>query len=244
MSTLLSLHDVHVSYGRIAALRGVTLDVPHGEVVGIIGANGAGKSTTLKTIVGLLTPTEGDLQFEGRDIASMSPEQMVRAGVALVPEGRRIFAGLTVHENLLMGSMFRRDAETRRTLAELLERFEVLAQYRDTPAGRLSGGEQQQLAIARALVSRPRLLLLDEPSLGLAPLLVDRVFETLAGLRDEGMTVVLVEQQARRTVQFADRTYVLSGGTVALHGTRGELLGRDSAEIEAVYLGADVEVRA
>jgi branched-chain amino acid transport system ATP-binding protein len=164
MSTLLSLHDVHVSYGRIAALRGVTLDVPHGEVVGIIGANGAGKSTTLKTIVGLLTPTEGDLQFEGRDIASMSPEQMVRAGVALVPEGRRIFAGLTVHENLLMGSMFRRDAETRRTLAELLERFEVLAQYRDTPAGRLSGGEQQQLAIARALVSRPKLLLLDEPS--------------------------------------------------------------------------------
>jgi branched-chain amino acid transport system ATP-binding protein len=244
MSTLLSLHDVHVSYGRIAALRGVTLDVPHGEVVGIIGANGAGKSTTLKTIVGLLTPTEGDLQFEGRDIASMSPEQMVRAGVALVPEGRRIFAGLTVHENLLMGSMFRRDAETRRTLAELLERFEVLAQYRDTPAGRLSGGEQQQLAIARALVSRPKLLLLDEPSLGLAPLLVDRVFETLAGLRDEGMTVVLVEQQARRTVQFADRTYVLSGGTVALQGTRGELLGRDSAEIEAVYLGADVEVRA
>jgi branched-chain amino acid transport system ATP-binding protein len=244
MSTLLSLHDVHVSYGRIAALRGVTLDVPHGEVVGIIGANGAGKSTTLKTIVGLLTPTEGDLQFEGRDIASMSPEQMVRAGVALVPEGRRIFAGLTVHENLLMGSMFRRDAETRRTLAELLERFEVLAQYRDTPAGRLSGGEQQQLAIARALVSRPKLLLLDEPSLGLAPLLVDRVFETLAGLRDEGMTVVLVEQQARRTVEFADRTYVLSGGTVALQGSRGELLGRDSAEIEAVYLGADVEVRA
>lgn len=235
---MLVVEDLHVNYGRIPALQGVSIEVRAGEVVGLIGANGAGKTTTLGAIIGLLTPARGSIVFEGSLISGWAPERVARTGIALVPEGRQVFSTLTVAENLSIGTTSRRKhKDLQRDVERELDRFPILRKYQRVPAGRLSGGEQQQLAIARALVSRPRLLLLDEPSLGLAPQLVDLVFDVLAGLRDDGATILLVEQNAARTVDFADRTYVLRTGRIAAHGHR-EAMAR-SPEVASAYLGLD-----
>jgi branched-chain amino acid transport system ATP-binding protein len=236
---MLRVEDLHVRYGRIAAVRGISLHVEEGEIVSMVGPNGAGKSTTLATICGVISPAKGTIRLDGRSLVGEAPERIVRRGVSLVPEGRRILGTLTVEENLLLGATIRRRTDragVRRDLAETLERFPILAAYLHSPAGRLSGGEQQQLAIARALLSRPRVLLLDEPSLGLAPLLVDLVFEALGRLRDEGVTMLLIEQNAMRAVELADRSYVLRTGTIELEGTRDELL--EHADFETAYLGS------
>jgi branched-chain amino acid transport system ATP-binding protein len=233
---MLEIDELHVSYGRVPALKGISLVVEKGEIVALVGPNGAGKSTTLSTIFGLVRPDSGSISLEGKPLLGMPPERIVRRGLALVPEGRHIFNTLTVGENLEMGATARRDRSVvRADIAVLLERFPVLERYYKAPAGRLSGGEQQQLAIARALLSRPRLLLLDEPSLGLAPVVIDLVFDVLAALREEGVTILLVEQNATRAVELADRSYVLRTGQISLVGTRDEL--QDTADLETAYLG-------
>jgi len=235
---MLDVRDLHVSYGRVPALRGTALHVQRGELVGLIGHNGAGKSTTLMSICGATKPRSGSITLDGQELIGRTPEQIVRAGIALVPEGRRIFSRLTVRENLALGAASRRRAraELSTSIDEQMARFPVLERYADSRAGNLSGGEQQQLAIARALMAKPRLLLLDEPSLGLAPLIVDLVFETLVALRDEGLTVLLVEQNAARTVDVADRTYVLRpGGYVEFEGTAAEL--HAISDFDTQYLG-------
>lgn len=233
---MLAIEDVHVAYGRVDALRGVTLTVSEGEAVGLIGPNGAGKTTTLAAVTGTVTPRAGEIRFEGKSVLRCHPEDIVRRGIALVPEGRRILGTLTVAENLQLGATPRRDRKAvQADTARVLERFPVLERYYRTPAGRLSGGEQQQLAIARALLARPRLILLDEPSLGLAPLLIDRVFEILEDLRCDGATILLVEQNAVRAAAFADRTSVLRAGEIAFTGTRDELV--DRVDFASFYLG-------
>jgi branched-chain amino acid transport system ATP-binding protein len=233
---VLKVEELSVSYGRVPAVQDISLEVNEGEIVGLVGPNGAGKTTTLATLFGLLQPAAGLIAFEGKSLRGQSPERIVRLGIGLVPEGRQIFGTLTVAENLQLGATTRRDKRAVRTDTDaVLDRFPALERYFDSPAGRLSGGEQQQLAIARALLSRPRLLLLDEPSLGLAPLMIDLVFDTLAQLRTEGTTVLLVEQNAARTVELADRSYVLRTGKVALSGSREELLARP--DFESTYLG-------
>jgi branched-chain amino acid transport system ATP-binding protein len=234
---MLQIEALVVHYRRIVALRGISLEVNQGEIVGVVGPNGAGKSTTLMATMGVVRPTSGSVTFEGRPLVGLAPERIVKQGLSLVPEGRRILATLTVAENLRLGATVRTDrAAVKADLEEIFERFPILKTYADTTAGRLSGGEQQQLAIARALLSRPRLLLLDEPSLGLAPLMLDLVFEVLQQLKDEGTTILLVEQNANRTLELADRTYVLRTGAIELEGTRDELLRH--ADFEAAYLGA------
>src|SRR5581483_5883102 len=217
---MLRLENVTVHYGRVAAVKGITLSVEEGEVVGVVGPNGAGKSTTLNAIMGAVPPSGGDIVYDGASIVGEVPERLVRSGIALVPEGRRIFGTLTVGENLHLGTTSRSDkASVGDDLERIFGRFPILKTYIKTPAGRLSGGEQQQLAIARALIGRPRLILLDEPSLGLAPFMIDMVFETLKELRAEGRTILLVEQAASRTVAFADRSYVLNTGRIILAGS-------------------------
>ena len=214
---VLQIVDVEVTYGGVPAVRGVSLTADAGEIVGLIGPNGAGKSTTLHAVMGLVPLRGGEVALEGRSLRGRTPEAIARAGVALVPEGRRLFGELTVEENLRLGLAGRRETSGNgRDLADVYELFPVLEEFRDRPAGVLSGGQQQQLAIARALVARPSVLLLDEPSLGLAPTVVDLVFSTLATIRDRGLAVVLVEQRAQRTVALADRTHVLAKGELRL----------------------------
>ncbi|HLT02221.1 MAG TPA: ABC transporter ATP-binding protein, partial [Geminicoccaceae bacterium] len=238
---MLELDDVHVHYGAIAALRGLSLRVAEGELVGLLGPNGAGKSTTLLTIAGVLRPTRGRVLLEGQSIAGLAPEAVVRRGIAMVPEDRDIFPALTVEQNLRLGAFVRRDrAAWRRDLDEMAELFPILQERRHQPAGTLSGGEQQQLAIARALMSRPRLLMLDEPSLGLAPRLVDQVFQLIARLHQAGTTMLLVEQNATRTLEIVDRAYLMSMGEVEAAGTPVEL--RRRVDVESVYLGRAVGV--
>jgi branched-chain amino acid transport system ATP-binding protein len=233
---MLVLENVHVRYGAIAALRGVSLHVEEGEIVGLIGVNGAGKSTTLMTIAGVLQPFEGTLLFEGESIVGCSPEDIVRKGVALVPEGRRIFPGLTVAENLRLGALIRSDrSEVQRDLDEMCRRFPVLADRLGQVAGTLSGGEQQQLAIARGLMSRPSLIMLDEPSLGLAPRLVEEIFDLVAQLHETGVTILLVEQNVERALEIADRAYLLNTGTVEFDGAAREL--RERVDFASAYLG-------
>jgi branched-chain amino acid transport system ATP-binding protein len=234
---LLRLSDVSVHYGRIAAVQHLSLEVGEGELVGLVGHNGAGKSTTLWTITGVLRPSSGDVAFRGASIVGRSPDAILRLGIALVPENRRIFSRLTVGENLRIGASGRRDRRHAETdVRRMCERFEALGRYFDRRGSTLSGGEQQQLAIARALLSRPRLLLLDEPTLGLAPLVVDRVFEILQELKEEGVTMLLVEQNAARTIEVADRTYVMrSGGRIAFHGTPEQLA--EVGDFETAYIG-------
>lgn len=234
---MLRLTDVSVHYGRIAAVQGLTLEVNKGELVGLVGHNGAGKSTTLWTISGVLRPSSGEISFEGQPLVGLSPDQILRLGISLVPENRRIFGRLTVEENLRIGTSARGDRQAATADIKLMcERFEVLGRYRDRAASKLSGGEQQQLAIARALLARPKLLLLDEPTLGLAPLIVDRVFEILLELKEEGATILLVEQNAARTIEVADRTYVMrSGGRIQFHGTTEELARM--GDFETAYIG-------
>jgi branched-chain amino acid transport system ATP-binding protein len=231
---LLELDGVDVRHGRVAAVRRLTLAVRVGEIVGLIGPNGAGKSTTLHAIVGLLPPSAGEIRLRGEPLRGRSPESVARAGVALVPEGRRIFGGFSVEENLRLGLAAARRNGAAARLAGVYELFPVLAESRSRQAGTLSGGQQQQLAIGRALMADPELLLLDEPSLGLAPTLVDLVFETLAAIRERGVTVLLVEQRAQRTVAFADRTYVLANGELRMTLTPAD--ADDTEKMISAYL--------
>ena len=234
---MLRLDEVSVSYGRINAVQALTIEVNQGEFVGLVGHNGAGKSTTLMTITGALKPSAGDIVFEGNSIVGLTPDEILRRGIALVPEGRRIFGRLSVGENLKIGATTRKDRQgVNEDMHKILERFPVLQRYWNKSGAKLSGGEQQMLAIGRALLSRPRLLLLDEPTLGLAPLMVDRVFEILEELHNEGTTILLVEQNAARTIEVADRTYVLrSGGRIQFQGTAEELA--KIGDFESAYIG-------
>jgi branched-chain amino acid transport system ATP-binding protein len=233
---MLEVDGLEVRYGAVPAVRNFTLSVAEGEIVGLIGPNGAGKSTTLHAITGLTPAYAGDVQLDGRSILGLAPEAIARAGVALVPEGRRIFADFTVEENLRLGLAARRDGDGRGALAEAFELFPVLREFRRRSAGALSGGQQQQLAIGRALVAAPRVLLLDEPSLGLAPTVVDGVFDALLRIREGGVTILLVEQRAQRTVALADRTEVLANGELRM--TLGPKDAGDTARMVAAYLSA------
>lgn len=223
---MLEVSGLTTKYGAISALREASLSVGAGEVVGLIGPNGAGKTTLLGSIAGLLEPEAGVVTFDGVDVTGMSPEKMLRAGLALVPEHRRIFTDMTVEENLRIGGVTRTAAERKESLDEMIELFPVLQKKWETAAGFLSGGEAQQLAIARALMARPRLLMMDEPSLGLAPILVDLVFDLIARLKADGTTILVVEQNATRMLEAADRAYVLRSGEVVADGTGTELLAR------------------
>jgi len=233
---VLELEGLEVAYDGVPAVRGLSLSVGAGEIVGLIGPNGAGKSTTLNAVMGLVRAAAGDIRFAGRSIRGRAPEQVARSGIALVPEGRRIYPNLTVDENLRLGfAAARRRGSRAKVLGDLRELFPVLGRYRKRLGGLLSGGEQQQLAIARALAAEPKLILLDEPSLGLAPTVVDAVFEALARIRERGVPSLLVEQRGQRTVAFADRTYVLSNGEV-----QAELTPADAADTDrlvAAYFG-------
>ena len=233
--TALVVENLHVRYGAVEAVRGLSLEVAAGEIVGLIGSNGAGKSSTLHAIMGAAPITGGDVRLDDRSLLGLSPDNVARSGVALVPEGRRIFAELTVAENLTLGLAARR---SRAGASEALERvydlFPAVRDSRHRSAGALSGGQQQQLAIGRALVSEPDVLLLDEPSLGLAPLVVDVVFEVLATIRDQGIAVLLVEQRAQRTIALADRSHVLGGGELRL--TLGPEDADDTERVVQAYL--------
>ncbi|WP_018182955.1 ABC transporter ATP-binding protein [Kaistia granuli] len=234
---LLQIDDLEVNFGAVRALKGVSLDVREGEVIALVGANGAGKSTTLRSISGLARPKAGTIRFDGVVINRRSPPQIVRLGVAHCPEGRRLFGSLTVAENLRLGACTRSDADgVARDTETMFVLFPILRERWRQLAGTLSGGEQQQLALARALMAAPRLLLLDEPSLGVAPLLVRHIFEALAELKRQGMTMLLVEQNIALALNLADRAYVLRTGKVALSGDAAEL--RDDDRVAQAYLGA------
>jgi branched-chain amino acid transport system ATP-binding protein len=232
---LLEIEDLHVFYGEIHALKGAALTVRRGEIVAVLGSNGAGKTTTLKTISGLLAPRRGRIVLEGRQISGVPPHEVVLRGVAHVPEGRRIFNRLSVRENLAMGAYLRRDEGVPADLGKVFALFPVLRERLDQVAGTLSGGEQQMLAIGRALMASPRLLLLDEPSMGLAPVLVERIFETIADINRQGTTILLVEQNAAMALAIAHRGYVLEAGTIALSGTAAELA--ENPDVRRAYLG-------
>ena len=237
---MLRVSDVHVGYGAIRALKGVSLEVNAGEVVALIGANGAGKSTLLRTISGLLRPTAGDIAFEKRSIRGVAEDKIVRLGILQVQEGRGILTRMTVQENLEMGAYGRSDkAGIRQDMAMVFDKFPVLSQRRKQFGATLSGGEQQMLAIGRALMARPKLLMLDEPSLGLAPLLVNEIFRTIEDFKREGRTILLVEQNARKALRCADRAYVLETGNIVLTGAGAALL--QSEEVQAAYLGGRAE---
>lgn len=239
---MLRVTDLSVRYGRLEAVRHLTFEVNQGEVIGLIGANGAGKSTTMAAIFGLQPSSGGRIDFENRSLLGRSPEDIARAGLAMVPEGRHIFTSLSVRDNLMLGAATGRNKSTLKSdLQRELDRFPVLAKNLDRTAGLLSGGQQQQLAIARALVSNPKLLLLDEPSLGLDPKTVDLVFETLSDLRSAGVTILLAEQNAARTIEFADRTHVLSHGEVA--ATTSSTDHASWEQITSEYLGSSQSVR-
>ncbi|TML22309.1 MAG: ABC transporter ATP-binding protein [Actinobacteria bacterium] len=234
---MLQVRGLEVRYGSVPALRDVDLEVQRGEIVGLIGPNGAGKSTTLHAIVGTVRASAGEILLGGVSIRGQAPERIVRSGVGLVPEGRRIFAALTVEENLRLGLAGRRSKNGAHEALEMVnELFPVLRESRRRHAGLLSGGQQQQLAIGRALVAEPDVLLLDEPSLGLAPTIVDAVFEKLGAIRDRGVTILLVEQRAQRTVAFADRTYVLANGELRMTLGPGE--AGDTDRMVAAYFGS------
>ena len=232
---MLSVDGLEVAYGEIRALKGVALEVGRGEIVALLGNNGAGKTTTLKTISGLLRPTRGAVMLDGEPLVGVPPHDIVSKGIAHVPDGRRIFNRLTVRENLMMGAYLRRDAGIAGDLDRVLALFPRLKERAVQVAGTLSGGEQQMLAIGRALMLSPRLLLLDEPSMGLAPVLVEQIFDTIADINRQGTTILLVEQNAAMALSIAHRGYVLETGTIALTGTAAEL--SDNAEVRRAYLG-------
>ena len=233
---MLEVKDLKVNYGMIQAIKGVSFHVEEGEVIALIGANGAGKTTILHTITGLLSPKEGSITFEGTDIAKIPPHKIVSMGMAHVPEGRRVFAHLTVLQNLKMGAYTRKDkAEMQETLNMVYERFPRLKERENQMAGTLSGGEQQMLAMGRALMSHPKIILMDEPSMGLSPIYVNEIFEIIQEVSKTGTTVLLVEQNAKKALSIADRAYVLETGNIALEGKASDLLNND--DIKKAYLG-------
>ena len=232
---MLKVESIDVAYGEIRALKGVGLEVGRGEIVTILGNNGAGKTTTLKTISGLLHPTRGAIMLEDESLLAVPPHAIVSRGIAHVPEGRRIFNRLTVRENLLMGAYLRSDAGVSADLERVFGLFPRLAERLTQVAGTLSGGEQQMLVIGRALMANPRLLLLDEPSMGLAPVLVEQIFDTISDINRQGMTILLVEQNAAMALSIAHRGYVLETGSIALTGTAAEL--SENADVRRAYLG-------
>ncbi|SHK23241.1 L-leucine ABC transporter ATP-binding protein /L-isoleucine ABC transporter ATP-binding protein /L-valine ABC transporter ATP-binding protein [Marinobacter antarcticus] len=233
--SMLVLEDVHTHYGKIEALHGVSVEVNRGEIVSLIGANGAGKTTLLMTVCGTPQASSGRIILEGQDITNKPTAQIMRSGLAIVPEGRRIFSGLTVEENLHMGGFFNTKSEIRKSQAHVYELFPRLQEREHQRAGTMSGGEQQMLAIGRALMSRPTMIILDEPSLGLAPLVIKQIFEIIGHLRDEGITVFLVEQNAHKALHLADRGYVLETGKIRLHDTGKNLLA--NPDVQNAYLG-------
>ncbi len=234
---LLEVNEIHTYYGNIHALKGISFEVDSGEIIALIGANGAGKTTTLRTISGLMEPRDGSVRYDGEDISSTRADLLVSKGISMVPEGRGVFAKLTVEENLDMGAYTRRDKGIKDDLDRVFELFPRLEERKKQFAGTMSGGEQQMLAIARALMSSPRLLLLDEPSMGLAPVLVDGVFDTVQRIKNEGVTILLVEQNAHMALQIADRGYVLQSGEVALSDTAANL--QQNETVQKTYLGID-----
>ena len=233
--SLLKIEDVHVYYGAIHAIKGISFEVNEGEIVTLIGANGAGKSTTLNTVAGLLRPRSGSITFDGKNLASVPCNKTVSLGMALCPEGRRIFQQMTVRENLEMGGFTRPKNEIPVSIEEMFQRFPRLKEREKQIAGTLSGGEQQMLAIARAMMSKPRLLMLDEPSMGLAPILVEQIFDIIKELHAAGVTILLVEQNAQMALSIADRAYVLETGNVSKTGPADDLLHDD--DVRKAYLG-------
>lgn len=233
---MLELKHVYTRYGKVECLKGVSFSVGEGEIVALLGANGAGKTTTLKTISGLIRPVAGEIIFRGKPISALSTQQIVGLGIAHVPEGRKIFQRLDVLENLELGAFLRKDAQgVRADLEEIFTLFPLLKKRLRQKAGTLSGGEQQMLAIGRGLMSRPAMLILDEPSLGLAPILVSTIFKMIQRIHAKGMTILLVEQNANRALEVASRAYVLETGEVVLQGTAAEI--RNSAAVQSAYLG-------
>jgi len=241
---MLKVEGIETWYGAIQALKGISLEVRQGEIVAVLGANGAGKSTTIKTVTGLLKPAKGKIEFLGREITRREPEDIAEMGIACVPEGRRIFPGLTVLDNLMLGATPCKGAskaDIAQDLGRVYEVFPILKEFRDRLGWQLSGGQQQMLAIGRGLMSRPKLLLLDEPSLGLAPVLVQEVFRVIKEIKEAGTTILLVEQNARMALLIADRGYVLETGKVVLTDTAANLLANE--DMKAHYLGAHAHVR-
>jgi branched-chain amino acid transport system ATP-binding protein len=238
LTALLEVRDVKVRYGGIEAVKGISFHVDVGELVSLIGGNGAGKTTTLKSISGVKRPSEGLIVFEGERIDDLPPHKIVELGICQAPEGRRIFPRMSIRENLAMGAYSRsRSDDLRKDFERVFELFPVLAERQRQAGGTLSGGEQQMLAIGRALMSRPRLLMLDEPSMGLAPVLVDKIFELLSEIHGEGMSILLVEQNAQMALQLADRGYVIESGNIVLEDTARNLLGND--QVRKAYLGEE-----
>ena len=235
---MLEVKDLVVAYGKVKAVKGISFTVEQGQVVSLLGTNGAGKTTTLRTISGLLRPESGEIWFEGERIDRVPAHKVVMRGLAHSPEGRRIFPRLTVEDNLLLGAFARKDAAGVATdLERVYDLFEILRERRTQPAGTFSGGEQQMLAIGRAMMSRPRLLMLDEPSMGLSPLMMQRIMSTIRALQAEGVTILLVEQNAAAALKLSDRAYVLEVGQITLEGTGQQLLGDD--RVKRAYLGED-----
>lgn len=233
---MLEVKDIEVFYGVIQAIKGISFEVNEGEVIALIGANGAGKTTTLHTITGLLQPKKGSIMFEGKDITKMPAHKIVSLGMAHVPEGRRVFGELTVYENLKMGAYTRKDkAEIQETLEMVYKRFPRLEERKNQLAGTLSGGEQQMLAMGRALMSHPKIIVMDEPSMGLSPIFVNEIFQIIQDVSKSGTTVLLVEQNAKKALSIADRAYVLETGKIVLEGDAKELMNNDS--IKKAYLG-------
>lgn len=232
---MLLLENLHVSYGPIEVIHGINIEVKKGEIVSLLGSNGAGKTTTLKAISGVVKPTLGKIIFNGEDISRKEPSYIVSKGIIHVPEGRHIFPGLTVRENLLLGAYMRVDKETRKDIEKVFKYFPILEERKNQLAGTLSGGEQQILAIGRGLMAKPKLLLLDEPSLGLAPKIVSEIFSIIENLKKEGITVLLVEQNARKALKISDRGYVLVTGNILLQGTSKEL--QNDENVKKLYLG-------
>lgn len=232
---MLKVNNLAVSYGMIQAVHGVSFDVKRGEIVTLIGANGAGKTTILRTISGLIRPKSGQILFEDQDVAKTPPQKIVAAGLSQVPEGRHVFSGLSVMENLEMGAYLRKDDGLKADYEQVFEKFPVLKERRNQDAATLSGGEQQMLAMGRALMSKPKLLLLDEPSMGLAPIFIKEIFSIIQEINAQGTTVLLIEQNAKMALSVAHRGYVLETGKIVLSGTGAELL--DSEEVKKAYLG-------
>jgi branched-chain amino acid transport system ATP-binding protein len=235
MTPMLTIDALYCGYGRIAVIKGVSLEVKRGEIVALIGSNGAGKTTLLRTLSGVHPLSTGSISLGGEPVERLAPHRRVARGMIQVPEGRQIFAALTVEDNLRLGAYRRRRSRSAESLARMFELFPALAEKRQQAAGNLSGGQQQMLALGRALMAEPSLLLLDEPSMGLAPLIADQIFATIAEIKREGVTILLVEQNAERAIEIADRGYVLETGKVALSGTAAEL--RSNPQVQAAYLG-------